>query len=348
MTTPPNGILPVKLTEALRRIGSKLEEGASLQDELKNALHLLNEQPASAVVRAEREIVHATKLYHHSRRPNRRFLGLLTWSTDLDQLERFPGLRYLFIFHGDGTIREAALGKIVSGLPSPFLFAAIAWRLNDWALPVRRAAAECARRAFPLTDAPVIAEAAIALLSRENSWRRWTDERAILIETLGRTDVASSLADIIRRKQTGAVASVLRRALQQESFDPYLQELAQEAAQPAVRAVALQTLIDGFANCPRGFERQWVDKSMGISRRVRTFDRRPLGPMASQTQATLRRQMIVSGTADRSAAVRKVALDGLIRFRDEIANADEIAAPLAVDQSSSVRERARFLLGNSC
>ena len=60
-------------------------------------------------------------------------------------MEPFPGLRYLFIFHGDETIREAALGKIVSGLPSPFLFAAIAWRLNDRALPVRRAAAECAR-----------------------------------------------------------------------------------------------------------------------------------------------------------------------------------------------------------
>ena len=290
----------------------------------------------------------STKLYHYWRRPNRRLLGLLTCSTDLDRLERFPGLRYLFIFHGDGIIREAALRQIVSGLPSPFLFAAIAWCLNDWALPVRRAAAECARRTFPLTDAPVIAEAAIALLSRENSWRRWTDERAILIETLGRTDVASSLADIIRRKKTGAVASVLRRALQQESFDPYLQALALEAAQPAVRVVALQTLIDGFASWPRGFERQWVDKSMGIARRIRTFDRRPLGPMALQTQTTLRRRMILSGTADRSAAVRKVALDGLIRFRDQIADANEIATPLALDQSPSIRERVQFLLRNSC
>ncbi len=341
---PANNILPVELTEALRRVGAKLEENAGLQDELENILHLFNQLPASAVVRAEREIVDSARLFHW-RRPNPRSLSLSTWSTDLDQLERFPGLQYLFIFHGDGTIREAALRKIVSGLPSSFLFAALAWRLNDWARPVRRAAAECAKRVFRLTAAPVIAEAAVALLARESSWRRWTDERAILTETLGRRDVASSLADIIKRKQTGAVASVLRRALQQESLDPYLQDLAQAAAQPAVRAVALQTLIDGFANWPRGFERQWVDKSMGRTRRVKTFDQRPLSPMVLRTQTMLRRQLIAGGTADRSAIVRKVALDGLIRYRNEIADTREIAAPLTLDRARSVRERAQFLLG---
>ena len=334
---PADTILSVELIEALRRIGSQLEASTGSPDDLETALHLLNTLPADAVVRAEREIVHCAKLYHYWQRPNAR-------STVLHQLKRSPGLQYLFVFHGDGTIREAALRKMVSGLPSPFLFAAIAWRLNDWGPPVWRAAAECARRVFPLTAAPVIADAALALLSRENSWRRWTDERAILIETLGRSDVAPSFIDLIRRRQTGAVASVLRRALQQESFDFYLQQLAQEAAQPAVRAVALQALLEGFANWPSGFERQWVDKSMGITRRVKVFDRRPLSPMVMQTQPMLRRQLILSAVADRSAIVRKVALDGLIRCRDEIPDAKEIAAPLILDRAASVRDRARFLL----
>ncbi len=48
-------------------------------------------------------------------------------------------------------------------------------------------------------------------------------------------------------------------------------------------------------------------------------------------------------TADRSAAVRKIALDGLIRFHAEMPNA-KIAKPLLDDRVASVRERAEFLM----
>src|SRR5208282_3709287 len=72
-------------------------------------------------------------------------------------------------------------------------------------LPVRIAAAECARRTFPLTSAAVVAQAAMLLLSRESSWRRWTNERGVLIETFSRSDVAAALAEIIKNKQTGGV-----------------------------------------------------------------------------------------------------------------------------------------------
>lgn len=318
--------LPVELYEVLTRIGSKLDQRQSFECELEQALHWLNGLPASVAVRAEREISNAAKLYHSRR------------STDLEQLVRLPSVEYLFIFHSDGRIREAALKKITGGLRSPFLFAAIAWRLNDWALPVRIAAVECARRTFPLTAAEVIAQADIVLLPRKNSWTRWTDEEALLAETLGRADVASSSADIIREKQTGGAALALRYALQQSVLDPHLEKLAYEAVQPAVRAVALRSLIDGYASWPSGFEWQWVDKSMGVRRRVRTFDRRRLTRIASRTP------MIVRGVADRSAAVRKVALDGLIRYRAEIPEAKEIAEPLLRDRVASVRERAEFLL----
>jgi len=50
------------------------------------------------------------------------------------------------------------------------------------------------------------------------------------------------------------------------------------------------------------------------------------------------------GAADRSAAVKKVALDALIRYRAEIPDAKEIAAPLLHSRTASVRERAEFLL----
>ena len=53
---------------------------------------------------------------------------------------------WLFLFHPSGYIREAALDSIVTPPTSAFFFAALAWRLNDWAGPVRKAAERCAVR----------------------------------------------------------------------------------------------------------------------------------------------------------------------------------------------------------
>lgn len=338
MKSPSAPVLPIQLLEALGCIGSKLEQGQSIESELGCVLRELNNLPAETVVRAEREISSAAKLHRYRRRPKLFTQWLWARPSDIERLEREAGLEYLFIFHMDGTVREAALNKIASGLPSPFMFAGVAWRLNDWALPVRIAAAECAERVFPLTAADVIARAAIALLARENSWGRWTSERAVLVEALHRSDVALALADVLIKRQTGRLTAVLQRALQNSGLDSFLEQIAREAAQPAVRAVALQSLIDGYASWPSGLAWQWIDKSMGIRKRVRTFDRRPL------TKKALLKPLIMMGAVDRSAAVKKVALDCLTRHRAEMPDAKEIAAPLLLDRTASVRERAEFLL----
>jgi hypothetical protein len=316
-------VLGLQLREALSRIGSKLVLQQSVEGELGFVLDGLNLLPAQAVVRAEREITCAAKLDYHLRQPSRGMFRPRPATTDLDQLKTVPGIEYLFIFHRDGYIREAALHRIGSGLPSPFLFAAIAWRLNDWAAPVRSAAVGCAKRTFPRTEAAIIAQAAMALLSRESAWGRWTTERGLLIETFRRPDVAAALADIIEKTQAGTVASVLQRALQESGIDPFLEDLAEKAAQPAVRAIALQALIDGYAQWPSGFAWQWIDKSMGLRRRVRILRQRPL------TTCVSRRATIITGVADRSVAVKKIALDALTRYRAEIPDARDIAEPLS-------------------
>jgi hypothetical protein len=241
-------VLGLQLREALSRVGSKLALQQSVEGELGFVLDGLNLLPARAIVRAEREITSTAKLDYHWRQPRRGMFRPRPALTHLDQLESVPGIEYLFIFHRDGYIREAALHRIGSALPSPFLFAAIAWRLNDWAAPVRSAAVECAKRAFPETEAAIIAQAAMTLLSRESAWGRWTTERGLLMETFCRPDVAAVLAGILDKTQTGAVAPVLQRALQESGIDPFLEGLAEKAAQPAVRAIALQALIDGYGN----------------------------------------------------------------------------------------------------
>ncbi len=244
MAKSSSSVLPPYLSAALGLIASKLELRQGIDRELGDVLRWFDELPPSVIVRAATEISLTAKL-HPSWRPP---------SIDPGQLERVHGLEYLFIFHNNGYIREAALQKITSGLSGPFMFAAVACRLNDWALPVRAAAVECARRVFPLTDAEVIAQAAVVLLSREHSWRRWSEnnERTVLQEAFARADVGQCLADIISKKETGAVGWLLRCALRQSALDPYLERLAREAVQPAARAIALQSLIDGYANWPNG------------------------------------------------------------------------------------------------
>jgi hypothetical protein len=332
-----NPSLPCELRGALEDIGARLERRQSIASQTSNVLRLLGGLPAVAALRAGHEISSAAKLYHYWRRPGALPAWLFASPSDEDQLRRVPGLEYLFIFHMDGTLREAALNKIAGGIPNPFLFCAIAWRLNDWAPPVRDAAVRCARRSFPLTSASTIAEAAMVLLSRQNSWGRWTAERAVLAEAFRRADVAAALAQAIQDQRAGGAVQALQYALETNGLDPFLETLAAKAAQPAIRAIALQALTDGRASWPSGYAWQWIDKPMGLRRRVRTFSHRPL-------QGMPRRAAIAMGLSDRSAAVKKAALDALTLYRAEIPDAAEIARPLLAHRSAPVRERAEYLL----
>lgn len=289
------------------------------------------------VTRADGEIANAAGLYRQSPQP---FLGRLLSPrpSDAELLLRTPGLEYLFIFHRDGRLREASLLKITGGLRSPFFFAAVLWRLNDWAEPVRQAAVRCANRSFPITDPSVVARTAAELLVRQASWNRWDSERTILDEVFSRDDVAAQLADLIVRERTGPQASILRYALRTSALDRFLERIAHEAVQPAVRAVALHSLIDGEAKWASGTAWKWIDKSMGLRRRVPVFDHRAL-TIALTQEALIRR-----GVNDRSPAVRRVALAGVIRHLRGHAGARAFATQLMTDSSPSVRERAEFIL----
>lgn len=289
------------------------------------------------VVRADSEIALAANLQKW-----RRHFPLVTRLfspriTDREQLERVPDLEYLFLFHRDGFIREQALGRIDGPLQSAFLFAAIAWRLNDWVEPVRQAAARCASRCFPSTDASIVAEAALALLARENSWGRWSDGRSALFKAFARPDVADALAVAIRTRPAGPMATVLRYALRDSGLDSSLPQLASDAVQPAVRAVAVQALIDGRATWPSGRTWQWVNKPMGIRRWETQYSHRPLACSAARIP------LLEAASRDPFATVRRVAASALIRYELGTEQARRIAAPLLNDRSPSVRQRAEFI-----
>jgi len=76
------------------------------------------------------------------------FLGLEWVPSDNELLAANPNFAWLFLFHPSGYVREAALCYVDAPPESSFFFTALAWRLNDWAAPVRQAAEHCFKRIF--------------------------------------------------------------------------------------------------------------------------------------------------------------------------------------------------------
>ncbi|WP_432767940.1 MAG: hypothetical protein HEQ22_10955 [Sphingopyxis sp.] len=334
MTT---NLLPPELDAALQRLGVKLEAGDRLDAEARDVVKQMADLPPAAVVGLDSQIAVSAKLWH---RPNGNRVLAKFWGdvTDAEQLLRTPLLEYIFLFHHDGRLRESALQRAVGGIPSAFLFAAICWRLNDWAAPVRKAAAKCAERCFPATDPAVVAAALSDLMQRKDSWSRWEEERQLFEDQMSRPAVARSLVAIIAERPTGAMAKLLRSASKTPHLDRYLDEVFRSAVQPAVRAAALRMLLQGGAVWPVGRGWQWIDKSMGLRRWVMIFDRRTIDV------ETAPEDLVGRGIDDKSAMVRGVALSGAIRHLRGTTIERVYADKLKHDRSRSVRERARFIL----
>lgn len=331
-------ILPPALGDALREIGSNLESGRKIERKIDDIVRLLHRLDPRHLPQAEGEIVTAAALHRWRREPSlilKLFMGKVSHA---DQLRAVKRLEYLFLFHRDGRLREAALRNIAGPLPNGFLFAAIAWRLNDWAKPVRQAAVECALRTFAATPPRVIAEAALVLLTRQATWGRWGSEKRILDASFERDDVTSCLADTLATRLIGPMASLLRQALRSHNMDKNLERLAVQAIQPAVRAAAIQSLISGHAEWPSGWRWRWIDKPMGIRRRETTFERRSVDIHADPAR------WIRIGLQDHAAAVRDTAMSGLIQNQAGIADARFLATSMLADRSAAVRERAEFVL----
>ncbi len=245
--------LPPSLHELLRAIGGRLENGESIEAELPNALAGISSLSAATISQTAPAIANAAKLYRWRPEPSWSRKLLRPYLTDKEQLLRVPGLQFLFLFHLDGRIREAALQRVTGGLQTPFLFAAVSIRLNDWVEPVRTAAVACAKRCFPLTSADVIANAATALVLRQESWGRWGGEREALDATLARPDVAKEFANVLCDAKTGPASRILRLVLKNSAIDPHLAHLAVNARQPSVRAMAVQVIADMRASWPTGW-----------------------------------------------------------------------------------------------
>lgn len=330
----------------LRAFAGAVARGDYGLDEVAPFLRFLDLQPPAAVIQIERRL--KSVLWAPSGRERRggsptTAMGpavreLFGGSVDFGALLRVPGLEQAFLFHGSGFFREAALNKLDGGAPSAFAVAALIQRLNDWVPSVRQAARGAVKRVLPDTAAHHVATAGLFLLRQTEGWQRWETGAALFDEEMGRAEVLEALAVLLRDATSAGLSSTLRSVCRYEGIDIHLPMLAHEARLPQVRAIALRALVTGKVEWPTGHGWEWIDKSLGQMRWVRTFSGRQVEIAASV------RSLIEAGTRDRAASVRKAAADGLVTHRHSLDTVEEIAARLAGDRSGPVRDRADFVL----
>jgi len=338
-------LLPLGLRQSLSAFGERLVSGPAPDGAiLERILTDIEDLPADAVSRAAHEINAGVRLGWVRPAPRKRgvldlFLGAPVGPpSERELMTADPRYARLFLFHSDGRIREAALDALVEPPATPFAFAAIALRLNDWAEPVRAAAVRCAERLFPLASPELTARTAIDLVDKAFRWRRWGQERQALDAVFANPAVAAHVAPLFLTGANGPLATRLRQLLRYPGFDRGLAELARDAVQPSVRAAALKCLIERKVHWPVGHGWKWIDKAYGLRRRVVLTESRELA--TDQDPEALIRQ----GLVDRSAVVRRVAADALIEHRASVRDLDQLIARMTADRSPSIRERADYMI----
>ena len=330
------------LRSALNAVAAAQNKGRVPWEVLAHALQCLSELQAGQVGKLEAVIAREAALWPRFGPAAPAWRPIFDRSAS-SSLRAQPELAWLFIFHRDGHQREAALNLLVTAAPSPFLLAAVIWRLNDWVPQVRGAARRAFRRVMPASPLSAIVALAPFLVIQTRSWLRWDSEDAANIDQLlTRPDVVEALAQWLSTATNGRVAQTLQLMLRNDALDRFLPALAAGAILPTVRATALRTLIEERATWRIGFEIEWVDKVFGKSRPIPVLEHRPISRPGTWEE------YVEQGLNDRAVSVRRIAADALSKSPRAFPRLREAVVEMASDPSSSIRARADFLLRQGC
>jgi len=331
--------LPDDVVAGLSALGDAIAQGCVSAGLIDTALSALSRLPPQAVSWTDRPIAQLIGSDWRSELHRFSILGVHRPSpAQLDLLDRFPNLAWVYLSHHNGFVRQRAIECLPAPPASPFLLSALVLRMNDWVRQVQVAARYRVERLLPQTALGVIVGAAPFLIDRWRSWGRWDAESMAVVDAvLQRPDVAAAMVQRFLSKAPGPLATELRYALKGPSYDPYLLTLAQTAVQPAVRVTAFNALIRLRATWPVGFRSEWVDKRYGLSRRVVVMQGRAIAHDYPSPG------LLLAALSDRSAAVRRAAADALIEQRASFPDIDRAVGALSRDRSPAIRERADFL-----
>lgn len=249
-----------------------------------------------------------------------------------------PFLTWIDLCSGDGFRRERTLRVLSGRAPNRFFFAMAVRRLNDWVPQVRAAAREQLPSIATASNPEDVVDVLCAVFPHWNSWERSEYEgKQTLLAIASIEAVTHSLKSRLVSATAGPLASVLAQVGQTAVLDAHLSEIAGNAIQPSVRSKAYKSLLDGKMVWQAGRKWEWTDIRYCKGHFIPTLCERPLS-VKRPFEDTL-----MAATVDRSAIVRRVAGDVLIRESGAIgAIAHRLAGMLASDPHPSVAERGSF------
>ncbi len=259
----------------------------------------------------------------------------------MTQMEKEPELATVFLFHGSGYLREAALDLLDGPLDQPILCYGVAQRLNDWVPAVRVAAKAAMARCYPETATGTLAPAVWALMLNAAGWQRWGDGYTQFMgQVLSRQGLVAVLIEDCLRAFPGS-GRIFRALGQSPHVDLMLDQVARAAREPYLRAMAVECIAEGQVWWPTGGKvKRWLDRSMGHYRLDPELDHRPL--TVSVDLATFLKKAL----ADPAAVVRRRAMDALIQHRDRTdlsSLVGEVLSRTTTDPDTGVTRRLDYL-----
>lgn len=239
----------------------------------------------------------------------------------------------IMLHSASGYLRQAALQAYEftpndrAGLETLLL------RCNDWVDAVRDTALARLAKVLPQLDAPALSQICLFVLDRAPHWQR--GGQAVLPQFQAHPNWTDALMLAFGTQTNGPLVYLLRKALKSSDLDTALPELAINGRAAFVRALATQTILTGTARWRIGTAKQWIDKPMGLSRQVPVFATRPIN-----VPQEVHEHILSQAAEDRSAQVRKVAADALIRLGPD--HNTRIVKILQADPSRAVRLRMDY------
>lgn len=224
-----------------------------------------------------------------------------------------PELANLYLFHGDGRLREAALNALSGPLRYPVVAYGVVCRMNDWSAEVRATALRTLDRCIASTPVDVLIPALWVLLLNGSTWMRWGDGFAVLMQTIARrADLMDSLAQRLVQSRDAGTSQVFRSLSRVLVFDAHLSAFATRAAQPHLRALAVRALSSGRLVWLTGARRKiWINKALGETKSEPVLDGRDVSVSVDLPE------LIKAALQDPSIRVRKAAVDAVIQNRHD-------------------------------
>ncbi|BDM77315.1 hypothetical protein [Acaryochloris marina] len=256
----------------------------------------------------------------------------------LQRYRNISGSPWLDCCSGNGYRREQALRALNEGAPNAFLCALVLRRLNDWVLQVRAAAREYIPTMAAHTQPEYLVEALWALLLSVHTWGRvQTEDLDVLMNLLSIADVPSRLVSKLIQSTTGPAARILGQVGRTPVLDPFLPILCEQAIQPAVRAKAYRSQLEGCMVWFEGRKWVWTDRRWCQGQYV---------PVLGERKIRVYRpflELLAKAAQDDSPIVQRFAGDVLLAKLDDLGgDACPIATRLSTDAYPSVAERGVF------